>query len=86
MLGRQHQRMDKIELRNILWIAEDREEWKAVVRRFSTAPRRIPNLRDRIVSHFDSETLHLPYASDTKTGRRHHAGRKKVKQLSHHLD
>ncbi|GFO49340.1 hypothetical protein PoB_007584500 [Plakobranchus ocellatus] len=37
------------ELRNTLRKAEDREEWKAVVRRFSAAPRRIPNLRDRCI-------------------------------------
>ncbi|GFO31515.1 eukaryotic translation initiation factor 3 subunit f [Plakobranchus ocellatus] len=36
-----------MELRNTLRKAEDREEWKAVVRRSSAAPRRIPNLRDR---------------------------------------
>ena len=36
-----------LELRNTLRKAENREEWKAVVRRSSAAPRRIPNLRDR---------------------------------------
>ena len=36
-----------LELRNTLRKDEDREEWKAVVRRSSAAPRRIPNLRDR---------------------------------------
>ncbi|GFO12964.1 retrovirus-related pol polyprotein line-1 [Plakobranchus ocellatus] len=36
-----------LELRNTLQKAEDREEWKAVVRRSSAAPRQIPNLRDR---------------------------------------
>ncbi|GFO37456.1 retrovirus-related pol polyprotein line-1 [Plakobranchus ocellatus] len=35
------------ELRNTLRKAEDREEWKAVVRRSSAAPRRIPDLWDR---------------------------------------
>ncbi|GFN99886.1 supervillin [Plakobranchus ocellatus] len=37
-----------LELRNTLRKAEDREEWKAVVRRSSAAPQRIPNLRDRL--------------------------------------
>ncbi|GFO27472.1 endonuclease-reverse transcriptase [Plakobranchus ocellatus] len=38
----------ELELRNTLRKAEDREEWKAVVRRSSAGPRRIPNLlRDR---------------------------------------
>ncbi|GFO15285.1 endonuclease-reverse transcriptase [Plakobranchus ocellatus] len=36
-----------LELRNTLRKAEDREEWKAVVRRSSAAPRRIPDLRDK---------------------------------------
>ncbi|GFS05997.1 endonuclease-reverse transcriptase [Elysia marginata] len=36
-----------LELRNTLRRAEDREEWKAVIKTFSAAPRRIPNLRDR---------------------------------------
>ncbi|GFO40153.1 hypothetical protein PoB_006665800 [Plakobranchus ocellatus] len=36
-----------LELRNTLRKAEDREEWKAVGRRSSAAPRRIPNPRDR---------------------------------------
>jgi len=36
-----------LELRNTLRKAKDREEWKAVVRRPSAAPRRILNLRDR---------------------------------------
>ncbi|GFN99824.1 hypothetical protein PoB_002633000 [Plakobranchus ocellatus] len=35
------------ELRNTLRKAEDREKWKAVVRRSSAAPRRIPDLWDR---------------------------------------
>ncbi|GFO48632.1 eukaryotic translation initiation factor 3 subunit f [Plakobranchus ocellatus] len=35
------------ELRNTLRKAEDRDEWKAVVRRSSAAPRRIPDLWDR---------------------------------------
>ncbi|GFS15827.1 eukaryotic translation initiation factor 3 subunit F [Elysia marginata] len=34
-----------IKLRNTLRIAEDRGEWKAAVRRSSTAPRRVQNLR-----------------------------------------
>ncbi|GFO24905.1 hypothetical protein PoB_005141000 [Plakobranchus ocellatus] len=37
-----------LELRNTLRKAEDREEWKAVVRRSSAAPRRIPDLRDSL--------------------------------------
>ncbi|GFO47101.1 hypothetical protein PoB_007360600 [Plakobranchus ocellatus] len=37
----------EFELRNTLREAEDREEWKAVVRRSSAAPRRIPDLWDR---------------------------------------
>ncbi|GFR85683.1 retrovirus-related Pol polyprotein LINE-1 [Elysia marginata] len=47
--GRQNKRWADIrewtglELINTLRIAEDREEWKAGVRRSSTAPRRIPN-------------------------------------------
>ncbi|GFO14420.1 UDP-glucuronosyltransferase 2a1-like [Plakobranchus ocellatus] len=52
--GRQKKRWDNnirewtgLELRNTLRKAEDREEWKAVVRRSSAAPRRIPDLRDR---------------------------------------
>ncbi|GFN98174.1 endonuclease-reverse transcriptase [Plakobranchus ocellatus] len=36
-----------LELRNTLRKAEDREEWKAVVRRPSAAARRIPSLKDR---------------------------------------
>ncbi|GFO15679.1 eukaryotic translation initiation factor 3 subunit f [Plakobranchus ocellatus] len=36
-----------LELRNTLRKAEDREKWKAVVRRSAAAPRRIPNLRNR---------------------------------------
>ncbi|GFO40659.1 endonuclease-reverse transcriptase [Plakobranchus ocellatus] len=36
-----------LELRNTLRKAEDREGWKAMVKRSSAAPRRIPNLRDR---------------------------------------
>ncbi|GFR73161.1 UDP-glucuronosyltransferase 2A1-like [Elysia marginata] len=35
-----------LEQRNTLRMFEDREEWKAVVRRSSNAPRRIPKLRD----------------------------------------
>ncbi|GFO49228.1 hypothetical protein PoB_007573300 [Plakobranchus ocellatus] len=52
--GRQKKRWDDnirewtgLELRNIVRKAEDRVEWKAVVKRSSAAPRRIPNLRDR---------------------------------------
>ncbi|GFS04192.1 hypothetical protein ElyMa_006489600 [Elysia marginata] len=52
--GRQEKRWEDntrewagLELRNILRKAEDIEEWKAVVRRSSTAPRRIPDLTDR---------------------------------------
>ncbi|GFO38657.1 cytochrome p450 2b2 [Plakobranchus ocellatus] len=52
--GRQKKRWDDnirewtgLELRNTLRKAEDREEWKAVVRRSSAVPRRIPDLRDR---------------------------------------
>ncbi|GFO05768.1 UDP-glucuronosyltransferase 2a1-like [Plakobranchus ocellatus] len=51
--GRQKKRWDDnirewtgLELRNTLRKAEDREEWKAVVRRSSATPRRISNLRD----------------------------------------
>ncbi|GFO29444.1 UDP-glucuronosyltransferase 2a1-like [Plakobranchus ocellatus] len=54
MRGRQKKRWEDdirewtgLELRNTLRKAEDREEWKAVVRRSSAAPRRIPKLRDR---------------------------------------
>ncbi|GFR60343.1 hypothetical protein ElyMa_005405600 [Elysia marginata] len=36
-----------LELRNTLRIAEDRKEWKAVVRRSPTAPQLVSNLRDR---------------------------------------
>ncbi|GFN97942.1 endonuclease-reverse transcriptase [Plakobranchus ocellatus] len=52
--GRQKKRWEEnirewtgLELRNTLRKAEDREEWKAMVRRSSAAPRRIPDLRDR---------------------------------------
>ena len=36
-----------LDLGNTLRKAEDRKEWRAVVKRSSAAPRRIPNLRDR---------------------------------------
>ncbi|GFN78782.1 endonuclease-reverse transcriptase [Plakobranchus ocellatus] len=52
--GRQKKRWDDnnrewtgFELRNTLRKAEDREEWKAVVKRSSAAPRWIPDLWDR---------------------------------------
>ncbi|GFN74893.1 UDP-glucuronosyltransferase 2a1-like [Plakobranchus ocellatus] len=51
--GRQKKRWDDnirewtgFKLKNTLRKAEDREEWKAVVRRSSAAPRRIPDLWD----------------------------------------
>ncbi|GFS26607.1 neurogenic locus notch-like protein 1 [Elysia marginata] len=42
-----------LELRNTLRKAEDIEEWKAMVRRPSAAPRRIPNLSDRVLGEVE---------------------------------
>ncbi|GFN93416.1 endonuclease-reverse transcriptase [Plakobranchus ocellatus] len=65
--GRQKKRWDdnirewtELELRNTLRKAEDREEWKAVVRRSSAAPRRIPDLRDRVLESAIFDALDSP--------------------------
>ncbi|GFS24481.1 UDP-glucuronosyltransferase 2A1-like [Elysia marginata] len=65
--GRQEKRWEDnfkewtgLELRNTLQMAEDREEWKAVVRRSIDAPRRIPNLRDRTKRQPDNSRTRTP--------------------------
>ncbi|GFO33448.1 hypothetical protein PoB_005995300 [Plakobranchus ocellatus] len=61
-----------LELRNTLRKAEDREEWKAVVRRSSAASRRIPNLRGDSPQQGDFRLSGPPSGQGAGSGARIH--------------